>query len=295
MRVLMAVDGSEHSRRAKVLLQRACGGRAHRVTVLNVTPPVTRGADGVESITEALKRSGRALAEAVAGELKAAGLAAAAAVEESADPADAILDRAEEDGAGLVVLGARGLTPFKTFLLGSVSQKVSRHFAGSVLIARAVPGKGPLRVLAGVDGSYGSRRALAFLGELGLPKDARVTLLHVVETMPSTLAWGVDPGLVAGGYEALQRSYDRDLKARRKAGARILADAAGRLKGFKPRAQVKLAEGHAVQKVLEAAEAMDADLVVLGRRGLSKTERFLMGSVSHKVSAHAPCAVLIVK
>ena len=41
MRILMAVDGSEHSRRSRPLLLRACGGAPHRVTVLGVTPRVS--------------------------------------------------------------------------------------------------------------------------------------------------------------------------------------------------------------------------------------------------------------
>jgi nucleotide-binding universal stress UspA family protein len=52
------------------------------------------------------------------------------------DPADAILDVAEERKAGLIVVGNKGMTGAKRFLLGSVPNKVSHHAPCSVLIIR---------------------------------------------------------------------------------------------------------------------------------------------------------------
>jgi nucleotide-binding universal stress UspA family protein len=52
------------------------------------------------------------------------------------DPADAILDVAEERDAGLIVVGNKGMTGAKRFLLGSVPNKVSHHAPCSVMIIR---------------------------------------------------------------------------------------------------------------------------------------------------------------
>jgi nucleotide-binding universal stress UspA family protein len=52
------------------------------------------------------------------------------------DPADAILDVAEERNAGLIIVGNKGMTGAKRFLLGSVPNKVSHHAPCSVLIIR---------------------------------------------------------------------------------------------------------------------------------------------------------------
>jgi len=52
------------------------------------------------------------------------------------DPADAILDVAEEKGADLIVVGNKGMTGAKRFLLGSVPNKVSHHAPCSVVIIR---------------------------------------------------------------------------------------------------------------------------------------------------------------
>jgi nucleotide-binding universal stress UspA family protein len=55
------------------------------------------------------------------------------------DAADAILDVAEERGADLIVVGNKGMTGAKRFLLGSVPNKVSHHAPCSVLIIRTAP------------------------------------------------------------------------------------------------------------------------------------------------------------
>ena len=52
------------------------------------------------------------------------------------DPADAILDVAEESNADLIIVGNKGMTGAKRFLLGSVPNKVSHHAPSSVLIVR---------------------------------------------------------------------------------------------------------------------------------------------------------------
>ncbi len=52
------------------------------------------------------------------------------------DPADAILDVAEEKGSDLIVVGNKGMTGAKRFLLGSVPNKVSHHAPCSVMIIR---------------------------------------------------------------------------------------------------------------------------------------------------------------
>jgi len=77
------------------------------------------------------------LREAAAG-AEAAGVAVRTYAREG-DPADAILDVAEERGADLIVVGNKGMTGAKRFLLGSVPNKVSHHAPCSVLIIRTEP------------------------------------------------------------------------------------------------------------------------------------------------------------
>jgi nucleotide-binding universal stress UspA family protein len=82
-----------------------------------------------EDVEATLERAARAVRDAgVAVEVFA----------RQGDPADAILDVAEERGSDLIVIGNKGMTGAKRFLLGSVPNKVSHHAPCSVLIIRTV-------------------------------------------------------------------------------------------------------------------------------------------------------------
>jgi nucleotide-binding universal stress UspA family protein len=54
-------------------------------------------------------------------------------------------------------------------------------------------------------------------------------------------------------------------------------------------------EGDPAESILDTASDLQADLIVVGNRGLSGIRRFLLGSVSQKVSEHASCNVMIVR
>jgi nucleotide-binding universal stress UspA family protein len=71
-----------------------------------------------------------------AAEVAREGGVEAATYARQGDPADAILDVAEEQGADLIVVGNKGMTGARRFLLGSVPNRVSHHAPCSVLIIR---------------------------------------------------------------------------------------------------------------------------------------------------------------
>jgi nucleotide-binding universal stress UspA family protein len=75
--------------------------------------------------------------ESAAADVRAAGIEVEVFARQG-DPADAILDVAEERGSDLIVVGNQGMTGAKRFLLGSVPNKVSHHAPCSVLIIRTV-------------------------------------------------------------------------------------------------------------------------------------------------------------
>jgi nucleotide-binding universal stress UspA family protein len=54
-------------------------------------------------------------------------------------------------------------------------------------------------------------------------------------------------------------------------------------------------QGGPADVILHVAEEQNADLVIVGNKGMSGAKRFLLGSVPNKVSHHAPCSVLIVR
>jgi nucleotide-binding universal stress UspA family protein len=78
----------------------------------------------------------QAVLDAAAEEIKGAGITAVETYAREGDPADAILDVAEEKGADLIVVGNKGMTGARRFLLGSVPNKVSHHAPCNVMIVR---------------------------------------------------------------------------------------------------------------------------------------------------------------
>src|ERR1035437_937552 len=54
-------------------------------------------------------------------------------------------------------------------------------------------------------------------------------------------------------------------------------------------------QGDPADAILDVAEEREADLIVVGNKGMTGAKRFLLGSVPNRVSHHAPCAVLIIR
>ena len=140
-------------------------------------------------------------------------------------------------------------------------------------------------ILIGYDNSEGSRRAIAAAGEL-FP-GYRAIVLHV---------WSPVSLMVAayGGMVALP-TYDDDVLQE---GAKKFAEEGCRLAieaGL--RAQPEIAEvtyRGTWYTILEVADQYDAEVIVLGARGLSGFKSMMLGSVSHSVSQHAHVPVLVV-
>ncbi len=134
-RILLAVDGSEHSDRAVLVagdLSRRYGGE---VVVLHVREhEVTWGADiDVETAEEA-----RTLVDRVVRELKDAGTNVRGEVVRVplGQTPRAILDMVREEDAGLIVMGTRGLSDWGRLLMGSVAHKVVHLAEVPVLVVR---------------------------------------------------------------------------------------------------------------------------------------------------------------
>jgi nucleotide-binding universal stress UspA family protein len=140
--IVVGTDGSETASEAvrqAAQLAATLGARVHLVCVYEPVPSSQAPGDG-----DAHAESGWLLRprEAVDATLDdAAAVFAAAGVEveryaQRGDPADAILDVAEERGADLIIVGNRGQTGAKRFLLGSVPNRISHHAPCAVLIIR---------------------------------------------------------------------------------------------------------------------------------------------------------------
>ena len=141
--IVVGTDGSETAREAvrqAVGLAARLGARLDVVSAYEPVPgsPLRASAtplpDDPQWVVNAREEVDATLREA-AEEARAAGVQVGTHARQG-DPADAILDVAEERSAGLVVVGNKGLTGAERFLLGSVPNKVTHHAPCSVLIIR---------------------------------------------------------------------------------------------------------------------------------------------------------------
>lgn len=140
-----------------------------------------------------------------------------------------------------------------------------------------------MKIIAAVDGSPHSEFALGLISRLKLPKSTEVVLLSVVEE------------LEIGTYSESLRDYIAEsVRERQVREAKSLLQMEMRriAPHFVP-IRSEMRDGHAAEQIISAAEDEDADLVVLGARGLNAVERFFLGSTSEKVSKYARSSVLI--
>lgn len=137
-------------------------------------------------------------------------------------------------------------------------------------------------IVVGTDGSSGAKVAVAAAGQLASLSGATVHLVHGYGN-PTTM---VDP--MAGASFVMGADEVRELEDR-------LAPQAEELRAKGVEVVVHVAPESGADAILGYAENVDADLIVVGNRGMSGKRRFILGSVPNTVSHHAPCSVLIVR
>lgn len=144
-RIIVGTDGSDTATGA--VRQAVDLARQHDATLIVVTAheptPEARLARERRDIPADLAHMAGGRDEAKSALSGAATLAAEAGVEavtvaRQGDPADALLDVAEERDVDLIVVGSKGMRGSRRFLLGSVPNKVSHNAQCSVLIVRTV-------------------------------------------------------------------------------------------------------------------------------------------------------------
>jgi nucleotide-binding universal stress UspA family protein len=142
------------------------------------------------------------------------------------------------------------------------------------------------KILAPIDGSEHSRRALELACDLAGKYDARLYLLHVVLTpyADTMLVLGDTSLRVDAPREECEEAGKKVLEA----GQRIARD-----KGI-DKVETSVVSGHAAQRILEIAKDNKVDMIVIGRRGVSDIAGLVVGGVKHKVSDLAECICVTV-
>jgi len=199
-----------------------------------------------------------------------------------ARPAKLVVDAAHDRDADLIVLGAVGRETDPDRGIGVDAMKIVRRSTLPVLVVPAGVPWPPRNILCAVDFSEASERALDAAVATSAALNARLTVLHVVETA-SDVDWGVL------GVPAPVPTSDAIARASHRLNALLEARRAG------PLVTPVVVEGRAAEAVAERTATDDVDLLVIGSIGRNPVAEALVGGTTERVLRKMPCAVLATK
>jgi nucleotide-binding universal stress UspA family protein len=142
------------------------------------------------------------------------------------------------------------------------------------------------RIVVGTDGSDTAKQAVREATQLAKQTGASLDVVSAYDPVPPSRL----------REERLQAPSDiehavnphEDVNA-------ILAEAENEVSGSGIQVRTFARQGEPADAILDVAEEQNADLIIVGNKGMTGAKRFLLGSVPNKVSHHAPCSVLIVR
>ena len=137
-------------------------------------------------------------------------------------------------------------------------------------------------IVVGTDGSVTADVAVKRAAVLAKASGAR---LELVSGYRESYSPSVGTGLPGSDANEENRKHAHGL----------LEKAASRLRAEGLAVETHCMRGDPADALIEVAEATEADLIVVGNKGMQGGKRFLLGSVPNKVSHHAPCSVMIVR
>ncbi|BAU57500.2 universal stress protein family 4 [Halorhodospira halochloris] len=191
--------------------------------------------------------------------------------------------QAQEWGAELVVIGAHGHHGVRDFFLGTTAESLVHDLKQSVLIVKSSSVADYRRVVVPVDFSQRSLNALQFARILA--PQAVIEVVHVFDTTPferlyrSSSAGSQMRQVVELGKEESRQKLARWISDSGSIGHEI--------------ASQSLRCGYPPKEIVAAAEESNADLIVLGTRGLSHWRGAMAGSVARRVLQQAECDVAL--
>lgn len=292
--VLVATDFSEPAAVGVEWAARVARDRGARLHVVHVVSPPMPVADFTTpplTPDRGLHDAARGRLDELLAEPRFAGLEAHAVLRDGT-PSIAVLDVAEEVGAGLIVVGTRGLTGFRHLLLGSTAERIVQRAAVPVLSVHPGdrrPEGGPRTVLVPTDFSADAEAALAAASaSLRLRQgETRVILLHVYHVPAEYSTYGPSAALYRMGEEMETRLLDRleelaePLRHRLGEGSRTV--------------EVAAVPGIPAEVIVRQAAERGVDLIAMGTHGRSGVVHLLLGSTADRVVQHAACPVLTVR
>ncbi|HPD30084.1 MAG TPA: universal stress protein [Phycisphaerae bacterium] len=134
-------------------------------------------------------------------------------------------------------------------------------------------------ILAANDGSESAKRAFQFALQLAKAFGSSVVVVSVAQ--PSEPPTSVEtPALLDAATEHFEKDFVAFREAAQAAGVPLETD---------------VVVGHPADQIVHQAVQRQADMIVMGHRGKSRFQRWLLGSVSKRVLSYAPCTVTVVR
>jgi len=287
--ILFATDFTENSRQAfRVACSLAVENRTRLIVLHVVEPnwvaqePVYFGQANVQFIAEKDERHHEALKRKLCEVYTPNHPLDMEYQTREGDAKAEILRMASEVGSDLIVMGTHGRTGMSWLLAGSVAIAVLRGAHCPVMAIRSpeVPRESEdIRViLHPTDFSESSEAAVHVAHMLARDLGARLVILHVASLevlMEGTPVAETDPRVYRDALENVRKRLDgTDLKYP---------------------VETRISRGFAPEGILQTAEEIGCDLIVMGSHGRTGLMRVLMGSVAEFVLPKAGCPVLVVK
>ncbi len=280
---VVGYDGSESARDALVWAAELAAPRNIRIIAasawqypyMGMLPLTGGGFSAIEpDMEEAISREVKEAAAKVAADT-------GARIEGRAvlGPAAQVLLDMSPDTA-MTIVGSRGRGGFSRLLLGSVSHQMACHAERPTIIVPQNPGPAHLdKVIVGVDGSQSSLAALRWAAEFA--PEADIVAVRSWDFRADMGAEQIDPNIVKGMRNRAERDLGNDVRT-------IVAE-----RNEEPGRITPLFDtGHGGHRLV--THAADADLLVVGARGMTGLLGAVLGSVTTWVTHHLPCPTAVI-
>jgi nucleotide-binding universal stress UspA family protein len=206
-----------------------------------------------------------------------------------------ILARAASTKPDLIVMGTHGRSGFERLVLGSVTEKVLRKAPCPVLsvprqIPDAVPAPGVIfkQILCAIDFSDCSMHALNYAMSLAQEADARLAVVHVIETPPEAADF-------RQGAFGLPQSVTEYIAASEEERRALLRDAVPETVRAYCTVETIMRTGKPYREILRVASEQHSDLIVIGIHGRGAADLLFFGSTAQHVVRQALCPVLTLR
>jgi nucleotide-binding universal stress UspA family protein len=199
------------------------------------------------------------------------------------EPPEVIARTAQEKNADLIAMGTHGRRGIKRFIMGSVTSGVIGNAPCDVLVVKKPCTKctGEFNsILLPFDGSEHSKKALSHASALSKDDGSQITALYVIPRYEEMLGFMKTDSIKKSLYHEGERIIELAKQGVSHNGVTLTT---------------AIEEGHAADKIVETANRMKHDLIVMGSYGWRGVNKAILGSTTERVIMNASCPILVVK